>query len=131
MIDHVISKIKFNRMEYTSVSGEKKSVPASAFCLGIIPHGRAGKAGDDRIIGLNIGIAIPFATFEESTAWFNDFCKNEWGFFGVVVSSEDGFRIPLVVHAGNYWSDDYGSACLFAYFSPGYFEGRPEPRKVK
>lgn len=125
MIDHVIQKVKFTKMEYSSVSGEKKTIPISrVFLNAIITRDLSPKPGDDRLCGLNLGIVIPFADAQEGSSWYDDFCGKDWGLFGVVVSSEEGFRLPIVVHAGNYYDAAYGSACLFGCFSPGYFEDR-------
>jgi len=121
-------KIKFNLMEYRTVGGEEKTIPIKAFCSAVIPkHG----PDDERLMGLNIGIAIPFEGPEQSEEWFDEFCGEKWDFFDVVLSSDEGFRIPVCVHAGNYYDDAYGSACLFGYFSPGYFEPSPETRTAK
>jgi hypothetical protein len=121
--DHEISKIKFNRMEYTSMSREKKTIPISrVFLNAIITRDLSPKPGDDRLCGFNLGIVIPFDDAKGEEDWFDDFCGKEWGLFGVVISSEDGVRLPIVVHAGNCYDKAYGSACLFGCFSPGYFE---------
>jgi len=131
MIDHVIQKVKFTKMEYSSVSGEKKTIPISrVFLNAIITRDASPKPDDDRLYGLNLGIVIPFADAKEGSSWYDDFCGKDWGLFGVVVSSEEGFRLPIVVHAGNYYDAAYGSACLFGCFSPGYFEDRPSLCKV-
>ena len=131
MKDHEIEKIKFHQMDYRNKDGEKKSVYVNVFFLATIPKSLSSKPEDERMTGLNIGVAIPFADAQQSESFFQDFCGGEWGFFGVCLNSDEGFRIPLVVHAGNYWSAQYGSACLFGYFSPGYFEERPKPNPRK
>jgi len=72
-------------------------------------------------------LEIPFAGQREYAEWFSDFCAKKWDFKHIVVSSHNGFSIPLVVHDGNAYDPAYGSACLWSYFSPGYFEDRPKP----
>lgn len=131
MIDHVIQKVKFNRMEYTSVSGEYKTIPVSrVFWLATVTRDESSKPDDNRMRGFNVGIVIPFSGAKEGKDWFDEFSGKDWGFFGVAVSSADGFRIPIVVHAGNYYDEAYGSACLFGYFSPEYFGDRPEHKSL-
>jgi len=107
-------------MEYQTVKKEKKKINITASCLAIISR---EVNADERLQGLNICISIPFINKLKYDKWFESFCGNRWkGFYNVFISSDNGIRIPVIIHGGNAYNA--GSCCLFGYFSPGYFNER-------
>jgi len=71
--------------------------------------------------GLNIGIAIPFESEEESNAFFERYWYKTFNAAGevkVYLLGENGEKVPVISREGNLYDPAFGSACLFGYIVP-------------
>lgn len=126
--------MEFDAMEYPSRlrPGETSTATVSkVFLSAVIPyyHDKASEVGhgyDERLIGLNLGIVLPFDDAGEKYEKFTkDFYGDKFDDFVDVVVSGPNSKIQIIVHTGNGWDPAYGSACLFGYLSPLHFAEMP------
>lgn len=129
-------ELKFVQIEYEDQStGAVVAMPvASAFCLAVRPEPLEGEALMSGLpphnYGLKLGVAIPHRNNEGYRDFEKSFFGSSWkGFYKAFLLAERGIKIPILIHGGNAWDQNYGTSCLFGYFTPAYFATRPKRAK--
>lgn len=104
------------------------SYPVSSFFLNGIVVNATNPQYEEKLSGLNVGIALPHDSEESYDNFVKDFyCDKVCGFYKVFVKDEET-SIPVIVHGGNGYDKYYGgSSCLFGYICPEFFDARPLP----